>query len=72
MRDTNSTHLSICEHSVAKLMTPQSEPQEDMNRSTSDCVFWKTDPGSGRQRGIGGEMTNEGDEVKGHLFLMKH
>ncbi len=37
-----------------------------MNRSTSDYVFWKINPGSGRQRGIGG------DEVKGHLLLMKY
>jgi len=28
-------------------------------------------PDSGRQRGIGGEKKNEGDEVKGHWFLMK-
>ncbi len=34
-------------------------------------VFWKTKPGSGRQRGIGGK-TNEGDEVMGHLLLMKY
>ncbi len=44
-----------------------------MNRSTSDYVFWKMNPGSGRQRGIGGEKKNEGDEVKGHWFLItKH
>ncbi len=29
-------------------------------------------PGSGRQRGIGGENKNEGNEVKGNLFLMKY
>ncbi len=29
-------------------------------------------PGSGRQRRIGGEKKNEGDEVKGHLLLMKY
>ncbi len=28
-------------------------------------------PGSGRQREMGEEKTNEGDEVKGHLLLMK-
>ncbi len=28
----------------------------------------KINPGSGRQRGIGGEKKNEGDEVKG-LFV---
>ncbi len=44
-------------------MTHQSESQDDMNRSTSDCVFWKMNPGSGRQRGIGGENNNEGGEV---------
>ncbi len=38
--NTNSTHLSMCEHSVA-LMTHSSESQDDMNTSTSDCVFWK-------------------------------
>ncbi len=42
-----------------------------MNRSTSDYVFWKMNPGSVRQRGIGGK-TNEGDEVMGHLLLMKY
>ncbi len=62
----------MCEHSVAKLMTQQSKSQDDMNGSTSDYVFWKMNPGSGRQRGIGGENQNEGDEVKGNLFLMKY
>ncbi len=52
-------------------MTHRSESQDDMNKSTSDYVFWKMNPGSGRRRGIGGEKKNEGDEVKGHLFLMK-
>ncbi len=42
------------------------------NKSTSDYVLWKTNPGSGIQRGLGGENKNEGDEVKGHLFLMKY
>ncbi len=51
-------------------MTQQSESQDDMNGSTSDYVFWKMNPGSGRQRGIGGE--NQNDEVKGNLFLMKY
>ncbi len=41
-----------------------------MNRSTSDYVFWKMNPDSERQRGIGGEKVNEGDEVKGHLLRM--
>ncbi len=29
-------------------------------------IFWKMNPGSGRQRGIGGENKNEGNEVKGN------
>ncbi len=53
-------------------MTQQSESQNDMNRSTGDYVFWKINPGNGIQRGIGGEKKNEGDEVKGHLLLMKY
>lgn len=51
--NTNSTHLSVFEHLVAKLMTQQSESQDDMNKSTGGYVFWKMNPGSGRQRGIG-------------------
>ncbi len=51
--NTNSTHLSMCELSVAKLMTQQSESQDNMNQSTGGYVFWKMNPGSGRQRGIG-------------------
>ncbi len=43
-----------------------------MNKSTSDYVFWKMNPGNGRQRGNGEENKNEGDAVKGHLFLMKY
>ncbi len=43
-----------------------------MNRSTSDYVFWEMNPGRRRQRGIGGEEKNEGDEVKGRLLLMKY
>ncbi len=54
------------------MMTHRSESQDDMNKSTSDYVFWKMNPGGLRQRGIGGENKNEGDEVKGHLFLMKY
>ncbi len=50
----------------------ESESQDDMNKSSGDCVFWKINPGSGRQRGIGGEKKNEGVEVKGHLLLMKY
>ncbi len=69
--NTNSTHLSMCEHSVAKLITQQSESQDDMNRSTNYYVFWKVNPGNGIQRGIE-ENKNEGDEVKGHLLLMKY
>ncbi len=46
-------------------MTHQSESQDDMNTSTGDYEFWKMNPGSERQRGIGGEKKNEGDEVKG-------
>ncbi len=53
-------------------MTHSSESQDDMNRSTSDYVFWEMNPDSGRRRGIGGENKNEGDEVKGHLLLMKY
>ncbi len=53
-------------------MTHRSESQDDMNKSTGDYVFWKMNPGSGRQRGIGGGNKNEGDEVRGHLFLMKY
>ncbi len=67
--NTNSAHLSMCEHSVVKLI---SESQDDMNRSTSDYVFWEMNPGRRRQRGIGGEKKNEGDEVKGRLLLMKY
>ncbi len=52
---SSNTHLSMREHSVAKLMTHRSESQDDMNKSKSDYVFWKMNPGSGRQRGIGGE-----------------
>ncbi len=48
----NSTYLSMCEHSAAKLMTQQSESQNDINRSTSYYVFWKMYPGNGIQRGI--------------------
>lgn len=69
--NSNSAQLSMCEHSVAKL-THRSESQDDMNKSTSDYVFCKINPGNGRQRGIGGEKKNEGDEVKGNLFLMKY
>ncbi len=69
--NTNSTHLSMCEHSVAQLKTHRSGSQ-DMHRSTSDYVFWKINPDSRRQRGIGGEKKNEGNEVKGHLLLMKY
>ncbi len=53
-------------------MTHQSESQHDINRSTSNYVFWKMNPGSGRQRGTGGGNKNEGDEVKTNLFLMKY
>ncbi len=55
-------------------MTHRSESQDDMNKSTADYVFWEMNPGSGRQRGMGGGGggVNEGDEVKGHLFLMKY
>ncbi len=42
-----------------------------MNRSTNYYVFLKINPGNGIQRGIG-EKKNEGDEVKGHLLLMKY
>ncbi len=49
---TNSKLLSVFEHSL-KLMTQQSESQDDMNGSTSDYVFWKNNPDNGRQRGIG-------------------
>ncbi len=52
-------------------MTHRSESQDDMNKSTSDYVFCKMNPGSERQRGIGGEI-NEVDEVNGNLFLMKY
>ncbi len=68
---TNSKLLSVFEHS-AKLMTQQSESQDDMNGSTSDYVFWKINPDNGRQRGIWWENKNEGDEVKGNLFLIKY
>ncbi len=50
--NTNSTHLSMCEDSVAKLMTNRSESQDDMNKSTADYEFCKMNPGRGRQRGI--------------------
>ncbi len=66
--NSNSAHLSMCEHSVAKLMKHRSESQDDMNKSTNDHVFWKINPGSGRQIGIGGDKKNEGD----NLFLMKY
>ncbi len=52
-------------------MTHSSESQDDMHRSTRDYVFWKINPGRGRQIGIG-ENKNEGDEFKGNLFLMKY
>ncbi len=61
----------MCEHSVAKLITQQSESQDDMNRSTNYYVLLKINPGNGIQRGIG-EKKNEGGEVKGHLLLMKY
>ncbi len=37
-------------------------------------MFWKINPGSGIQRGIGGENTNEGDkgDPGDPLFLMKY
>jgi len=70
--NTNSTQSSMCEHSVAKLKTHRSGSQDDMHRSTSDYVFWKINPNSGRQGGIWGEKENEGNEVKGHLLLMKY
>ncbi len=70
--NTKSTQSSMCEHSVAKLKTHRSGSQDDVHRSTRDYVFWEINPGSGRQRGIGGENKNEGDEVKGHLLLMKY
>ncbi len=69
--NTNSKHVSRCEHSVAKLIQ-QSKSQDDMNKITSDYVFWKMNPGNWRQLGIGGEKITEGDEVKGNLFLMKY
>ncbi len=62
----------MCEHSVANLMTQQSESQDDMNRSTSDYGFWKMNPCNEKQRGIGGEKKNEEDAVNGQLFLMKY
>ncbi len=46
-------------------MTHRSASQDDMNKSTSDYVFWKMNHASRRQRAIGGEKKNEGDEVKG-------
>ncbi len=53
-------------------MSHRSQSQDDMNKSTSDYVFWEINPGSGIQRGIGGEKINEGDAVKAHLLLMKY
>ncbi len=53
-------------------MTRQSESQDDMNKNTCGYVFWKINPGNWRQRGIGWENKNEGDEFKGHLFLIKY
>ncbi len=49
---TNSKLLSVFEHS-AKLMTRQSESQDDMNKNTCGYVFWKINPDNGKQRGIG-------------------
>lgn len=46
----------MCEHSVVKLV----------------IVFLEINPNSGIQRGRGGEKNNDGDEIKGHLFLMKY
>ncbi len=66
--NSNSTHVSMCEHSVVKLMTHSSESQDDLNKCTSDYGFWNMNPGNMRQRRIGSENKNEGDEVKGHLF----
>ncbi len=57
---TSSTQSSMCEHSVVKLITRQSESQDDMKRGTSDYVFWKMNPDSGRQRGMGGEKKMKG------------
>ncbi len=57
------------QHSVSKLMTHSSGSQDDMNKSTSDYVFWKINTGRGRQRR---GNKNEGDAVKVHLFLMKY
>ncbi len=70
--NTNSTQSSMSDHSEVKLKTHRSGSQDDMNRSTSGYVFWKINPDSGRQKGRGGEKKNEGDEVKGHLLLMKY
>ncbi len=49
--------ILVCKQSkkTVKPMTHRSESQDDMNRSTRDCVFWKINPDSGIQRGIGGE-----------------
>lgn len=43
-----------------------------MHKSTSDYVFLEINPNSGIQRGRGGEKKNDGDEIKGHLLLMKY
>ncbi len=50
-------------------MTHRSESQDDMNRSTGDYVFWILEVGDKEE--LGGNRI-EGDEVKGHLFLMKY
>ncbi len=56
----------MCEHSVVKLISGWYE------QSTSGFVFGEMNPGNGIQRGIGGGKKDEGDEVKGHLLLMKY
>ncbi len=71
--NSNSTFIHVWTFR-RKLKTHRSGSQDDMNRSTSDCVFWKMNPDSGRQRGIGGEKVNEGMRSKaiGSWWNTKH
>ncbi len=47
------------------------ETQVRISGRAQVIVFWKRNPGSERQRGIGGENKSKGDDINGHLFLMK-
>lgn len=50
-KTVNSTHLFMCKHEVAKLMTHQSESQDNISMAAGDYVLWEMYPSGGRQRG---------------------